>query len=50
MRLLFPALVLMGLLGLGALTIARYKAPDRLRASAAAGALAATDLSIREMG
>jgi hypothetical protein len=49
-RLLFPALVIAGFLGLGAIGWARYRAPDRLRAEAAAAGFASVDLAIREMG
>jgi len=49
-RVLFPLVVALGLLGLGALAVHQHRAPDRLRAGAAAAGLASTDLSIREMG
>jgi hypothetical protein len=49
-RVLFPLLVALGLAGIGAMVVHEHRAPDRLRARAAAAGLDSADLSIREMG
>lgn len=49
-RLLFPAVVALGLLVLGGLALSQRLAPGRLRARAADSGMAVTDLAIREMG
>jgi hypothetical protein len=49
-RLIFPALVVAGLLGLGGLALSQRRAPERLRARAAETGMWVTDLAVREMG
>lgn len=49
-RLVFPALVGLGLIGLGGLALWQARGPERLRASAAETGMAVADLAIREMG
>jgi hypothetical protein len=49
-RHVFPAVVLAGMLGVAGLILHEHGAPARLRARAEASGLAATELSIREMG
>ncbi len=49
-RHLLPAVVALGLLAVAAVAVVQHRAPDRVRAGAAAAGRATTEILVREMG